>query len=261
MSLIALTKDLLARNDRFVSIARSFLSLFYLGPWRNPVAKLMAVRHRPRSVSTERKSDIVEIDERACSENLMNTGYSGTFRFSPELVDRILSEIPKDFSGHECNLHRVSPAMNSVVYDPKVIALVTEYLGVAPYVLKSELTSVNGTNRRQLEPGEACTKKFHYDVSDFRALTLFVYLNDVEPDGGAHVVIPATHRSLPLSKYGSRFLSYRQACDRYGERRMVSITGEKGTAFLEDLVNWHKRSLTNRSRICLSVTYTLNRTS
>ncbi len=135
----------------------------------------------------------------------------------------------------------------------------TEYLGVAPYVLKSELTSVNGTNRRQLEPGEACTKKFHYDVSDFRALTLFLYLNDVELDGGTHVVIPATHWSLPLSKYGSRHLSYRQACDMYGERRMVSITGEKGTDFLEDLVNWHKRSLTNRSR--LSVTYTLNKTS
>jgi hypothetical protein len=115
MSQIALTKDWLARNDRFVSIARSFFSLFYLGPWRNPVAKLMAVRHRPRSVATERESDIVEIDEKACSVNLQNTGYSGTFRFAPDLFDRILSEIPKDFSGREFNLHRVSPAMHRIV--------------------------------------------------------------------------------------------------------------------------------------------------
>lgn len=220
---------------------------------------LMTKVHSARKVSTGGRSAIVDMDRTTCADRLRRTGFSGTFRFSPELIDRVMAEIPRDFSGRESNIHSKSPAVRSIMYDPGVIELVTDYLGVAPEVYQSELIAINRQNRRQIETGVTCTKQFHYDVSDFRALTLFVYLNDVEADGGAHVVIPSTHRSLTLSRYRSRYLDYKEALDRYGEERMVTITGGKGTAFLEDLVNWHKRSVTNRARYSLSVTYTINR--
>jgi hypothetical protein len=257
----ASVKEWLFRSNWMVPLVRSIASAVYLGPWRRPVIGLMAKIHHSRTVDTNSDSAIVEIDREACSQRLLRTGYSGTFRFSRELIDQVLAEIPPDFSGREFNLHRNSPAIRKIMYDPQVISLVTEYLGVAPHVYQTELTAYNRMERSQLEPGEKCTKKFHYDVSDFSSVTLFVYLNDIETDGGAHVVIPSTNRSLSLAKLGSRFLSYTDACNRYGEGRMVKITGAKGTAFLEDLVNWHKRSLTNRGRYCLAVTYNLNRTN
>jgi hypothetical protein len=254
-------KEILFRSDWMAKAVRSISSLIYLGPWRDPLVGVMSKIHRSRKIATDRESSVVEIDRKACSDRLLRSGFSGTFRFSQELIDQIVAEIPADFSGKASNLHLKSAAIRKIAFDPVVVSLVTEYLGVAPYLFQTELTAYNTMARRQLEPGETCTKKFHYDVSDFRSLTLFVYLNDIEPDGGAHVLIPATHRSIPLSKYGSRFLSYSDARNLYGEDRMVSITGEKGTAFLEDLVNWHKRSMTNKGRYCLSVTYNLNRTS
>jgi hypothetical protein len=253
------TQALLSRNEWMVPVARSISSFFYLGPWREPMVGWMARMHKTRRVETTGESDIVEIDREASSERLRKTGFSGTFRFAPELIDRVMNEIPVDFSGREHDLHLKSPAMRRIMYDPGVIDLVTGYLGVAPHVYQSELTAVNRLNRTQIVPGETCTKDFHFDVSDFRSLTLFVYLNDIESDGGAHVLIPSTHRSLTLSRYRSRILSYAEASHRYGTDRIVTITGPKGTAFLEDLVNWHKRSVTNRGRYCLSVTYTINR--
>lgn len=258
---ISNARDKLLRNDLIIPVVRAVSSVIYLGPWRSQVAGLMAKVHKSRKVPVQSPSAVSEIDMSACSERLLRTGFSGVFRFSQESIEAVIADIPANFSGREHNLHRTSEAFRRIVYDPVVISLVTEYLGVAPFVFQSELTSYNRQGGKQLDPGQTCRKMFHYDVSDFRSLTLFVYLNDIEPDGGAHVVIPATHRSLSLSKYGSRFLSYEDACSRYGEDRMVKITGRKGTAFLEDLVNWHKRSLTNRGRYCLSVTYNINRTN
>lgn len=241
-------------------IVRFFSSVLYLGPWRRPIVVLLKKVHKSRTVSTGEESNIVEIDRATCSERLRKTGFSGTFIFSPSLIDEVVTEMPTNFDYLMYNPHLTSPAMRRIMYDPHVISLVTDYLGVAPHVKGSSLSIINRENKRQKPEGEICTKRFHYDVGDFSSVTLFVYLNDVEADGGAHVVIPSTHRHLMFSKYWSRFLDYHVACQRYGDDQILAITGVKGTAFLEDLANWHKRGITNRCRSCLSVTYTMDRT-
>lgn len=259
MSLGRTFRGILYRNKSFISFVRMVASILYLGPWRRLVIRILVARSGKRRVPFGDSSAVLELDGEVCLDGLRRTGYSGTFRFSPDTVEEVIAAIPDGLCDRSYDLHLTSPAVRSVAYDPNVISMVSAYMGVAPIVFNSCLAVANPSGRMQKEPGRACTRDFHYDVGDFRSLTLFLYLNDVDDDGGPHVLIPSSNRSIPLRKFGSRFMGYGDAVRLFGEERMVTVTGLKGTAFLEDLVNWHKRSLSSKARYSLSVTYTLHR--
>jgi len=75
----------------------------------------------------------------------------------------------------------------------------------------------------------------------------------------AHAVMPGSANRLTWHRVASSFLSFEKAVQTYGPDGIRTITGVKGTAFLEDLVNWHKRSVSNAPRYALSATLTLSR--
>ncbi len=60
---------------------------------------------------------------------------------------------------------------------------------------------------------------FHYDVGDFRAMTLWVYLSDVDVSSGAHAVIRGTHRRDTVRKVVDEVLTVEEAGRRYGDSR------------------------------------------
>ena len=259
MSVGRTLKGVLYRKKSMLSLVRAVTSILYLGPWRRMVIGILVARSRKRRVPVAESSAVVELDGELCLDGLRRTGYSGTFRFSPETVGDVIAAIPEGMWDRAYDLHVSSPAVRSVAYDPKVISMVTAYMGAEPIVFNSCVAVANPSGRMQKRPGMVCTRDFHYDVGDFRSLTLFLYLNDVDEDGGPHVLIPSSNRSIPLRKFGSRYMGYGDALRLFGRERMVTVTGAKGTAFLEDLVNWHKRSLSSKARYSLSVTYTLHR--
>lgn len=238
---------------------RSINSIYYLGPLRPYLLRKATALAQNRHLQANEESCTSGLDVSLASDNLLSTGFSGIFNIDTEVVEEILSCIDGKTGDRFVNLHLTCDAIRKIAMDPQVIEVMRRYFSVDPILYGSIVMIGNASNSIQKPAGEVCIKEFHYDVPDFKGLTMFVYLNDVDIDGGAHVVIPSSNDKLTIDKIYSRFMPYKRAVKKFGEDRMVTIVGSKGTAFIEDLVNWHKRSNTNRKRTALSVTYTLNR--
>lgn len=241
------------------AVVRSINSIYYLGPLKPYFSRKATALAKDRHLSANKESFTFGLDVSVAADNLLSSGFSGIFNISPELVKEILSCVDGKSGDRFENLHLTCDAIRKIALDPQVIEVMRRYFGVDPILYGSIVLIGNASNSIQKPAGEVCQKEFHYDVPDFKGLTMFVYLNDVDIDGGAHVVIPSSNDKLTIDKIYSRFMPYKRAVKRFGADRMVTIVGSKGTAFIEDLVNWHKRSNTNRKRMALSVTYTLHR--
>ena len=82
-----------------------------------------------------------------------------------------------------------APHLVDLFNDPRLIDLVEEYLGCVP-----TLYSLNGwwsvpANRPEL----IYSQYFHRDIDDWRFVTLFLYLSDVDDATGPHQVITESH--------------------------------------------------------------------
>lgn len=238
---------------------RVFVNLCYLGPWRGWFIRLAQYRHGGRSLPVAASHVITGLEDEALLHRLRSEGFSGAFRVAPEVADEILSHLEGERRYIVPEPHITDTAVQKVVYDPGLQVLLRRYFGISPHLFSTSIFITNPGGKSHNPNGESCTKGFHYDLSDFKGLTLFVYLNDVDGFGGAHALIPGTAARLTLHRIFSRFMSYPDVLRKYGPGSIVTITGPKGTAFLEDLVNWHKRSVSNSPRYALAATFTLAR--
>jgi hypothetical protein len=100
--------------------------------------------------------------------------------------------------------------------------------------------------------------RFHYDLADLKSVTLFVYLTDVEADCGPHVVIRGTQGRKSASRIFNRFLEEGEIRRRFAGRMHV-ITGQRGTAWFEDISCYHKQAAAEKVRLMLSIIYSLHR--
>jgi hypothetical protein len=205
------------------------------------------------------ESCVSDLDRRTAVSDLEKTGNSGTFRIREDLVEELLSIIKDSGKERMEGLHKTHTAVRKVVYDPAIIGVLHDFFGVVPIVQSSVLNVVNPAGTLQKGIDEECQKEFHYDVPDFKGLALFLYLNDVDRNGGHHVVIPGTNKGMTWGKMKSRRLSNADAKGIFGADTFLHVTGPSGTAFLEDTVCWHKRALSCRRRYALMVVYTLQR--
>lgn len=242
-----------------LSILRVFVNLYYLGPWRGWFIRRTQIRHKGRVLPVAATGVIAGIDGDDMLRRLRLEGFSGTFRIDPEVADEILCHLEGEKRYIVPEPHMTDPAVQKVVYDPGLQSLLRQYFGISPHLFSTSIFITNPGGMSHNPDRTPCTKGFHYDLPDFKGLTLFVYLNDVDGFGGAHAVIPGTAARLTLHKLLSRFMSYPDVLKRYGRDSILTITGPKGTAFLEDLVNWHKRSVSNSPRYALAATFTLSR--
>jgi hypothetical protein len=108
------------------------------------------------------------------------------------------------------------------------------------------------------EPSLYDENAFHYDTLDFRSLTLFVYLTDVDLSSGPHVVIEGTHVMKKFKDLCQIVLTDRVAHQKFGDRAKT-ILGQKGTMLFEDTSSYHKASRCQNKRLLLSIDYVLQR--
>ncbi len=135
------------------------------------------------------------------------------------------------------------PEVQRLVTDPSILNLVQSYLGCTPihdqvncwWTINHETTKKSLTSDAQL---------FHQDKDYLRFVKVFVYLNDVTVENGAHTYIRGSakdYREHVPSNY-----KMRQRVDdeylesTYAPERFVSVVGEKGTIILEDTFGFHK---------------------
>ena len=135
-------------------------------------------------------------------------------------------------------------AISDVASSPLVIDFVSRYLGCLPtcYGINCMLsfgTSNHGTTAR------------HRDLDDFKFLSLFIYLDDVDTTNGAHIYEKGTHLGNPLGERGNELPPT--------PHKQTVFSGLAGEAFVED--NWGvPRGMTlqpGKKRTCLWIRYGL----
>jgi hypothetical protein len=85
-------------------------------------------------------------------------------------------------------------------------------------------------------------QKYHWDLDDYRTVTFFFYLTDVDAAGGPHTLVRGSHRRKPLRWLFSIFKSRDEGevLDQYGRDKVVTMCGPAGFGFAEDLLCFHK---------------------
>jgi hypothetical protein len=108
--------------------------------------------------------------------------------------------------------------------------------------------------------GAKGSQRFHRDFDGLRFIKLFIYLTDVDEDGGPHVYVADTHDRPEL--YTPRAMTDEEVAATFGRDRFVTLTGRKGMCFLADTRGVHKGLLPKKSeRLAVIAQYALWRSA
>jgi hypothetical protein len=162
------------------------------------------------------------------------------------------------YQGHEVEIAR----------NEKLVEIARQYLGAEPILWLTQLKwsfgdQASKEERQGLlssnnEPVQHDGDAFHYDTLDFKSLTIFIYLTDVDASCGPHVLIENTHNAKSFRDICQIILSDTAARQRFGDRIKV-ILGKKGTMLFEETSTFHKASRCQAKRLMLSIDYVLQR--
>lgn len=194
--------------------------------------------------------------------NLNVHGYSLGINLCEQSLTRILEFCGnKEIRDYE-NPHEECETIYKIAHDKKNIDVAKRYLSSEPKLWFTTIYwSLPGARREGNILYRTYPSFFHYDTLDFKALTLFIYLTDVDEYCAPHLVIANTHSDKSLSKILSPLISTDTARHKYGDKLKV-ILGQKGTGFFEDVMAYHKQSeVCKKPRLMLRICYTLLRGS
>lgn len=121
-----------------------------------------------------------------------------------------------------------------------LIAVAKEYLGCLPNIYSLASWWYTATNAATY-----CTQKNHRDHETYKALTLFIYLTDVDDQNSPHVFYPKTH-----NQFNEDDQSFLKTCVAYNGanwgkmpvngKESIRIMGKAGTAILADTFAIHR---------------------
>lgn len=250
----------LNRNRGLLKIARAIRAVWLLGPWRAIFVRFHQRFNRNEPLPRQDESIFEDLDSARAVYSLERKGYSMGIQVPDSLVEEILLFCATQNHRKYRNAHLVCETIRRIAHDPKIIEIVSRYLGAEPILYQTDLYwTYPPADEQKRQRIIAQKSRFHYDVGDFRSLVVFIYLTDVDEDCGPHVVIEATHHNKSAWRLINRFLSDQTAQKEYGDRIRI-ITGKRGTGFFEDLTCYHKHAPSRKKRLMLTITYMLQRT-
>jgi len=151
------------------------------------------------------------------------------------------------------------PAVQAVVDDPVLRAIVTGYLGHEPRRITTILDWSFGSDytddeRRKLKHHVI---DYHYDVGGYNFVYASFYITDCDRNSGAHVMMKRSHNRKPLRMLlGSAVASQDAVRARYGIENEITIEGPAGTGFVQDTSCYHRASPpTQGDRLMLAVRF------
>lgn len=143
------------------------------------------------------------------------------------------------------------PHLLELANSAPLIRLASQYIGCKP--------TISAIGLRWSYPQEGVgsgLQGFHRDCDDWRFIKVFAYLTDVDEEAGPHVYVSGSHRercSVRLTPYADG-----EVATRYGQQRMVRVTGPAGTLFAVDTHGVHKGLLPSSTpRLLLQIQYSL----
>jgi hypothetical protein len=143
------------------------------------------------------------------------------------------------------------PHLLELANSAPLIRLAAHYIGCKP--------TISAIGLRWSYPQEGTgtgLQGFHRDCDDWRFIKVFAYLTDVDEGAGPHVYVSGSHRE----RCGVRLAPYtdEEVAARYGQQKMVSVTGPAGTLFAVDTHGVHKGLLpSSKPRLLLQIQYSL----
>lgn len=229
------------------------------GPWRPWIIRRHEARNMnpPMPVFDDTLFD--GMDPESAGRLLEDEACAREFLVPGEIVDTIVAWSREVGAKRIDDPHVDCAGVQRIAHDPRVVEVARRYLKAEPILFTSKIywtvppADAQGRLNAAAERGQ-----FHYDVADVKALTVFVYLTDVDGNSGPHVVIRGTQRRVTPTEVFRRTISDEFANRKYGERIEV-ITGPRGTGWFEDITCYHKQSAGSKVRLMLSIIYSLHR--
>lgn len=247
-------------------LAQRLRAFIVLGPCRDILIRYHQKFGKNEPLSTDNTHLFPSLNVGSVVEQLQQVGYADRALLSEDCIAEILEFCQKTRRVRYWNPHQECEAIDRLARNVKVVEVASRYLGAPPILWLTQLKWSFGeeADRRKFfssgyqEPLQHDGHAFHYDALDYKSLTVFVYLTDVDLDAGPHIVIENTHSNKTLRDIEQIILSDEHARQRYDGKIKV-ITGKKGTMFFEETSCYHKASICRTSRLMLSIDYVLQR--
>ena len=151
------------------------------------------------------------------------------------------------------------PHVLELANHPELLQLAASYLGCKPTISALLLRWSFPANAPANPPADAPgtgLQAFHRDADDWRCVTLFVYLTDVDRRAGPHVYVRGSHHTA--GKMRQKPLTDDAVERRFGPDRLAVVTGPAGFGFLTDPYGVHKGMVPrDRPRLILQIQYSL----
>lgn len=259
-------RTLLHKSRWLLRVAQMARGWWVLGPCRPYAIHYYQRRRSVQPLQTDRQDLFPTLDPDRVVNSLHERGYANGWKIPDECVTQITEYANETKSLKYWNPHRECAAIDRIARNEKLVEIARRYLGAEPILWLTQLKWSFGPGateeRRDLlasddEPIQYDSDAFHYDTLDFKSLTIFIYITDVDATCGPHVVIENTHRKS-FSEICSIILSDAAAEQKFGDR-IKTILGKKGTMLFEETSCFHKASRCQTKRLMLSIDYVLQR--
>ncbi|MEL0106303.1 MAG: hypothetical protein VW802_05090 [Rhodospirillaceae bacterium] len=160
------------------------------------------------------------------------------------------------------------PHVMRTASDPALLSIMTKHLGTVPMILDYSCW----WSFAQEDQNSQHAQLYHFDLADYRFCLMFIYLTDVDMDGGPHTLFPQTHEMDDVAKIREQyagdaaewddwyFHNLRKTDDDmdrfFNGREPVSLTGDKGSTLLVNTRSIHKGLVpTKQDRLIIQVVY------
>ena len=196
----------LDKKHRLLRLARIVRAYVLLGPLRNTFVRYYQnfSHNKPLRIDTSPLFSNVDVEKLVNA--IDDVGHAELGNLPEEYVAQILAYCEKDKQIKYWNPHKNCEIIERISRNATLVAIVRKYLGAEPILWLTQLRwtfppSDHPVNLRpplDRKPGQYDFHDFHYDAHDFKALTAFVYLTDVNLDSGPHMIIPGSHKNKTL---------------------------------------------------------------
>ncbi len=249
----------LGAHERLLDAFRVLRCVLVQGPWQSWMIRRYRARHVNPPLALNERTLFPELDTAGAVRDLRRDACARGLDVPTGRVDGIAAWAKATGGKRIDHPERDCAAIRELAHDPAIVEVARGYLEAEPVFLKSQIywTVPDGTAvGNALAAAEG--GRFHYDLADIRALTVFIYLTDVDEHCGPHVVIRGTQRRRTPGEILRRFISDEHAARAYGGR-IEMITGPRGTGWFEDITCYHKQAPAERVRGMLYLIYSLHR--
>lgn len=152
--------------------------------------------------------------------------------------------------------------ISKIVNDPYILNIISSTFKCIPIHVQTNVWwSLNYNNSKQSKNANA--QLFHQDKEFIKFLKVFIYLNDVTEENGAHVYVKQSHKynsySADPQYHFSKRIMDNEIEESFGKENIITMNGKKGSIIIEDTSGFHKGMPVKKGhRLLLQIEYAIS---